>query len=77
LEGAHYGSAGECSETGWSNMKIFQNYFENHFLKFANRKNPEEPILLLYDGHFFLTRWAKKNNVIFFVLPLPPPTPHL
>ena len=51
LEGAPYGSAGECSETGWSNMNNFQNYLENHFLKFANRKNPAEPILLLSRHH--------------------------
>ena len=37
LEGA-YGSAGECSGTGWSNMEDSQNYLENHFLRFANRK---------------------------------------
>ena len=80
LEGASYGSKGECSETGWSNMKIFQNYLEKHFLQYANRRSQQEPILLLYDGHkshisLFLTRWAKRNNVILFVLP--PHTSHL
>lgn len=43
-------------------------------LKYVNRPNREDPILLLYDGHkshvsLFITDWAKKNNVILFILP--------
>jgi hypothetical protein len=81
LDRAPPGSSRERTESDWSNMTTFQNFFENHFLKHVNRSNPSEPILLLlYDGHkshisLFLTEWAKNNNVILFILP--PHTSHL
>ena len=46
-----------------------------HFVKYANVSDTskEAPILILYDGHkshisLTLTDWAKKHNVILFVL---------
>jgi len=80
LKGHHMVQVEACTDYGWSNMFTFQNYLENHFLKYVNRLNRENPILLLYDGHkshvsLFLTDWANKNNVILFILP--PYTSHL
>ena len=82
MTGAAPGSAGEMSETGWSNMKVFHNYIKTHFANHAgitNEKN-QEPTLVLYDGHrshisLTLADWAKKRNVIPFVLP--PHSSHL
>ena len=72
LNGACPGSAGEMTKTGWSNSQVFQNYLTKHFVKFV--KFSENPILILYDGHrshisLTLTEWARRNNVILFVLP--------
>jgi hypothetical protein len=47
---------------------MFQNYRENHFLKYVNRPNRTEPyISLLNAGHksrisLLLTEWAKKKK---------------
>ena len=35
LNGASPGTDATVSETGWSNGVIFQEYLENHFLKFV------------------------------------------
>ena len=82
LDGAPSGSAGEMSDNGWSNSAVFQNYLEKHFAKHANldRKLKSSKTLILYDGHkshisLLLVDWAKKNNVILFVLP--PHTSHV
>ncbi|XP_053372948.1 uncharacterized protein LOC123560642 [Mercenaria mercenaria] len=76
LNDACPGSAGEMSKTGWSNTCIFENYLKNHFATYANlsRNVDGSKILILYDGHrshtsLTLTDWAKKNNVILFLLP--------
>ena len=70
------------SKSGWSNSGVFQSYLNNHFLKYSNVSNgsPTEPTLVLYDGHrshvsLTLTNWARRNNIIVFVLP--PHTSHL
>ena len=76
LKGACPGSAGEMSKSGWSNSQVFLNYLTNHLAKYV--KLPEgktsERVLVLYDGHrshisLSLADWAKKNNVVLFVLP--------
>ena len=82
LEGAATGTAGAMSKSGWSNSEVFQNYLNNHFLRYSTipSGSPTEPTLVLYDGHrshvsLTLTDWARRNNVILFVLP--PHTSHL
>ena len=82
LSGAPAGSDGEMTKSGWSNMEVFQNYLTKHFMKYSNISSGSatEPSLILYDGHrshisLALTDWAKRNNVILFVLP--PHTSHL
>ncbi|MES9882742.1 MAG: hypothetical protein ABW185_17890 [Sedimenticola sp.] len=79
MEGASVGAQGTVSKSGWSNSSVFMDYIQNHFVRYA-KADPEEPILLLYDGHRshispFLVDWAKENNIILFVLP--PHTSHI
>ena len=81
LEGAPAGSAGKMSGTGWSNMGVFEHYVTEHLAKHAKiTENNEQSTLIMYDGHkshlsLTLTEWARKRNVILFVLP--PHTSHL
>lgn len=80
LDGATTGCDGAMSDTGYSNTEIFNSYIKNHFSKYVHSVNPEQPILLLYDGHrshtsLSLNQWARENNIILFVLP--PHTSHL
>lgn len=79
LEGATTGVAGTMSETGWSYGQVFRQYLEEHFIKYAQGRSPDETLLLLYDGHrshvsIDIIQWAKSNNIILFVLP--PHTSH-
>ncbi|KAJ8297694.1 hypothetical protein KUTeg_024225 [Tegillarca granosa] len=67
LTGATPGCDGTVSETGYSNS-------------YVQGRDPSQIILLLYDGHrsqisISLIQWARKNNIILFVLP--PHTSHL
>ena len=82
LNVAPAGSDDEMSESGWSNSKIFNNYLTTHLIRHTgNREDKEQtPTLILYDGHKYhinltLTEWAKKRNIILFVLP--PHTSHI
>lgn len=82
LDGAPPGASGEMSDNGWSNSQIFQNYLTKHFAKHAGITNDpnSEKTLVLYDGHrshisLPLVDWARKHNVILFVLP--PHTSHI
>ena len=82
MEGAAVGSDGEMSTKGWSNSAVFNNYLTQHFAKYAGitDKQGDQRTLVLYDGHkshaqLTLTDWAKKHNVILFVLP--PHSSHL
>ena len=73
------GAAGEISETGWSNSSVFQNYMENHFMKYVNIQ-PDQKHLVIFDGHkshisLTLTNWGKDHGVVFYVLP--PHTSHV
>ena len=72
-EGCSPGAGFDISPSGWSNSIIFQNYLKNHFLKYCQRQ-PEKPILLLYDGstthiNVELVEWAMTENIVLFVLP--------
>ena len=70
------------SKTSWSNTDVFHNYITKHFAKYVNlsKEKSAAPTLILYDGHkshisLTLTEWAKKYNVVLFVLP--PHTSHI
>ncbi|XP_045169024.1 uncharacterized protein LOC123531825 [Mercenaria mercenaria] len=74
LQGAASGSAGTMSKTGWSNSVIFHEYLESHFLKYIQRPDSNQPVLVIFDGHRShinvpVLEWAKRNNIILFVLP--------
>ena len=75
IEDCSPGTGATCSDDGSTNSSVFQLYLENHFLKFIERKEEAQPILLLYDGHrtFIspaLIELYKKQFVHLF--PLPP-----
>jgi hypothetical protein len=74
LIGSTPGCSGTTSKSGWSNSAVFLEYLENHFMKYIQRRDENQPILLIFDGHRShvnvpLLDWAKKNNIILFVLP--------
>ena len=82
LEGAPTGSVGTMSDKGWSNSRTFEAYVMDHLAKHAalSEGKDNEATLIMYDGHkshlsLTLTEWAKKRNVILYVLP--PHTSHL
>ncbi|MEW8543568.1 MAG: hypothetical protein AB2693_08525 [Candidatus Thiodiazotropha sp.] len=82
LSGSPSGASGEMSKSGWSSSSVFYNYLTKHFVKYVNISDQPatEPTLILYDGHrshisLTLTEWARRHNVILFVLP--PHTSHL
>ncbi|KAJ8301133.1 hypothetical protein KUTeg_020120 [Tegillarca granosa] len=73
LSGGSPGADGCVSDSGWSNLDIFENYF-------VQGRDSSQPILLSYDGHtshvsLHLIEWAKSENIILFVIP--PHTSHL
>lgn len=51
LDGATPGASGTVSPTGWSNTEIFSMYMKEHLLKYLPPRSPEQPVLILYDGH--------------------------
>ena len=66
ISGNSYG----LSEKGWIDGEIFEEWFEDHFLKFAPAQRP----LLLLDGHSShyqpaVVRKAAASGVILFCLP--------
>ncbi|XP_061174843.1 uncharacterized protein LOC133183985 [Saccostrea echinata] len=74
MEGASEGAQGTVTDSGWSNSEVFQTYLSEHFLKYVQRPNENQPILILYDGHrshinLTLVDWAKQHNIVLFVLP--------
>ena len=65
------------SASGWMDTELFQEWFLQHFLKFAPSMRP---LILLMDGHsshfsLEMIKVAKKEGVILFTLP--PNTTHL
>jgi hypothetical protein len=81
LKGAEMSDKGnnKITELRLSNTTIFNNYVTKHFDKYGNISKSDST-LLLYDWHrshinLALTDWAKKHNVVLFVLP--PHTIHL
>lgn len=74
MEGVSPGASGTMSPTGWSNSEVFSSYMKDHLLKYLPPRCPEEPVLILYDGHkshvsLGLIEWARSENIILFVLP--------
>lgn len=74
LAGCSAGANGTVTDSGWSNGQVFETYLNDHFLKYVQGRNKDEPILILFDGHrshisMTLIDWAKENNVVLFVLP--------
>ncbi|XP_053396950.1 uncharacterized protein LOC128545847 [Mercenaria mercenaria] len=75
IEDCSPGTGATCSDDGTTNCNVFQLYLENHFLKFIERKDNSEAILVLYDGfrsHMSptLIEMYKAQNVHLF--PIPP-----
>ena len=75
IEDCSPGTGATCSDDGTANCSVFQLYLENHFLKFIDRKDQDEAILVLYDGHRThmspsLVEMYKSQNVLLF--PIPP-----
>ncbi|XP_052211862.1 uncharacterized protein LOC127830955 [Dreissena polymorpha] len=74
LQGSTQGSSGCMSDSGWSNSAVFLHYMDTHFLRYVQRVDKSQPILVLLDGHKShinvpVLDWAKKNNIILFILP--------
>ena len=51
MKNASPGATCAMSETGGSNSEIFRKYLKEHFFKFIARREPDEHLLLLLDGH--------------------------
>ncbi len=71
LKGATAGCDGSVSITGkgYSNTDIFSTYVKTHFFKYVQGRDPDQHILLIYDGHrshisLSLIDWAKQNKII-------------
>ena len=67
------GTAATSSKTGWCNSEVFRKFLVEHFLKYV-KPTPEEPVVLIYDGHkshvnIHISDWAIENNIHLFVLP--------
>ena len=74
VKGATTGTGYIMTESGWSNMSVFQSYLENHLIKHLPERSPDNPVLLLCDGyssHVSIPTidWAKENNIVLFALP--------
>ncbi|XP_045213286.2 uncharacterized protein LOC123564072 [Mercenaria mercenaria] len=74
LAGSSHGASGTITESGWSNTQVFLKYLDEHFLKFMQRSSPDQPVLLILDGHrshvnVSVLDWAKQHNVILSILP--------
>ena len=82
LKDATPGCDGAVSITGkgYSNTDIFSTYVKSHFFKYVQGRDPDQYVILMYDGHrshisLSLIEWAKQNKIILFVLP--PHTSHI
>ena len=65
LSGSTTGAQGCVSDSGWSNTKVFHDFLENHFLKYIQRENDAQTVLLIFDGHkshinISVIEWAKQ-----------------
>ena len=74
LDGSTSGSAGCVSDSGWSHFEVLLNYMENNFIKYIQREDPRQPVIVILDGHKChlnvpMLQFAKKHNIIMFILP--------
>jgi hypothetical protein len=72
-DGCSPGCGFAVSENGWSSSKLFTLYLQEHFIKYCNKPENQD-ILILFDGSTtHLGReaidWAKERNIHLFVLP--------
>ncbi|XP_046565965.1 uncharacterized protein LOC124274649, partial [Haliotis rubra] len=68
LSGCTPGTNATTSDSGWSTMEICSTYLNDHFLKYAQRSDLSQPILLLYDGYCShvslpIIDWAISQNI--------------
>jgi len=62
------------SKTGWSNSSVFLEYLQRHFVRYIQRPDSSQAVLLIFDGHTShinvpVLEWAQRNNIVLFVLP--------
>lgn len=74
LDGSMAGSSGTVTDSGWSNSAVFQDFLQSHFLKYLQRGDVNQTVLLIFDGHkshinIPVINWAKEHNIELFVLP--------
>ena len=79
-EGSLPGSRFKMTDSGWSNGVVFRDFLSKHFIPSLPDRDPEQRVLLLYDGHKShitvpLIEEARRNNIILFLLP--PHTSHI
>lgn len=73
MNGTPPGSVYDCHPSGWIQSEIFTKWFK-HFIDHV-KPTEEDPVLLVFDGHFTHTRnidvinIARKNHVIIVCLP--------
>ena len=74
LKGSSVGSQGIVTGSGYSNSAAFQEFLKSHFLKYVQRGNDDQIVLLILDGHKChvnvpVLEWAETHNIELFVLP--------
>ena len=74
LQGTTSGSTRVMSKTGWSNSSVFLEYLQRHFVRYIQRPDSSQAVLLIFNGHTShinvpALEWAQRNNIILFVLP--------
>ncbi|KAH3876541.1 hypothetical protein DPMN_000386 [Dreissena polymorpha] len=74
MDGATAGADASMSETGLSNADLLKQYMETHFLKYENRSDMKQPVLLIFSGHSTHTSpdiifQARARDIHLFVLP--------
>lgn len=51
MSGTTAGAMATVSETGYSNADVFKEYMETNFMRYINRSDIRQPVLLIFDGH--------------------------
>ncbi|KAL3868009.1 hypothetical protein ACJMK2_040848 [Sinanodonta woodiana] len=64
----------DTTDSGESNIVIMKRYMARHLIKYLPVRTPDNPVLLLYDGHnssisLGLMEWAKTEHIVMFMLP--------
>ena len=74
MQGITIGADGILTQKGWSNSQVLRDYIQDHFIKYVQRRDASDTILVQCNGHRRhvandLINWAKGNNIVLFVLP--------